>query len=362
MSRNTVARIDIDALRHNLSVVRQRVGDSRVVCVVKADAYGHGIARVARALEGADLLAVATASELRAVRQAGWTGRLLLLEGFNGVEEYQVVRELDAEFVVHHASQLDLLDQQGLDTGRQVWLKIDTGMHRLGFAPEDFTAVHAKLRRWSDTPDPVLMSHFACADDPANDMTRRQLAQFDALAADIPGEQSLANSAAVINFPQSLRDYVRPGIMLYGVSPVPGQTGAQHGLKPVMTLECRLLAINHCQAGDPLGYGARYRCPEDMRVGVAGIGYGDGYPRALPDGAPVLVNGRPARLAGAVSMDLVTIDLRGHDDAMVGDTVTLWGNGLPIERLAECADTIPYTLSCGVTGRVRRTAGRRDSG
>lgn len=356
MSRNTVARIDLAALRHNLGVVRRLAPSSRVAAVVKADAYGHGIARISRALEGADLLAVATVGEVRAVRDAGWTGRLLLLEGFSGADEFDEVRSLDAETVLHHAAQVELLEQRGGANGQRLWLKLDTGMHRLGFPARDVAALRERVAALGHGGEPVLMTHFACADDASHPLTTAQVACFEDLTRGLPGPRSLANSAAVLNFPATHGDYVRPGIMLYGASPLPGKTGADHGLRPVMTLSCRLLAINHCQAGDTLGYGAAWACPEDMRVGVAGIGYGDGYPRSAANGTPVLVNGRRAQLVGRVSMDLLTIDLRGHDDAKVGDDVVLWGEGLPVEEVAASAGAIPYELSCGVTRRVKRVS------
>jgi len=353
MSRDTVAEIDTAALRHNLGVVREMAPRSRVVGVVKADGYGHGIGTVAGALATADVLAVATIDEGRAVRESGWGGRLLLLEGFASGEEYDAARSLAAEFVVHEPGQLALLEARGAP-GELAWLKLDTGMHRLGFPPADAAALRARLVELTGASPPVLMTHFACADDPASPMTGGQLENFAAAVRGLDGDRSLANSAALINFPEARAELVRPGILLYGVSPVPGKTGADHGLRPVMTLRCPLLAINQVRAGDTLGYGARYRCPEDMPVGVAAIGYGDGYPWTAADGTPVLVNGRRARLAGRVSMDMITVDLRGHEDARVGDTVTLWGDGLPVEEVAAHAGLIPYQLVCGVTGRVRR--------
>jgi alanine racemase len=354
MSRNTVARIDLSALRHNLAVVRALAPASQVASVVKADAYGHGIARIARALEGSDLLAVATADELRAVRTAGWGGRLLLLEGFTGAAEFETVLATDAETVIHHAAQLELLQQRGGANGQRLWLKLDTGMHRLGFPPEDAAELLQRLSALSHAGPPVLMSHFACADALSHPLNRVQLQRFQVATDGLPGQRSLANSAAVLNFPQAHADLIRPGIMLYGISPLPGKTGADHGLRPVMTLSCRLLAINDCRAGESVGYGATWQCPKDMRIGVAGIGYGDGYPRGVENGTPVLLNGRRAPLAGRVSMDLLTIDLRGHDDARVGDEVVLWGEGLPVEEIAAHCHAIPYELSCGVTRRVKR--------
>lgn len=353
MSRDTVAEIHTDALRHNLRVVRELAPRSHVVGVVKADGYGHGIGTVAGALADADVLAVATIDEGRAVRESGWKGRLLLLEGFASAEEYEAVRVLEAEFVVHEPGQLSLLETRGAP-GQTAWMKLDTGMHRLGFPPADASAIAARLAELTGGRTPVLMTHFACADDARDPMTRTQLTRFEAAVKGLEGRRSLANSAAILNFPEARGDLVRPGILLYGVSPVPGRTGSEHGLRPVMTLRCPLLAINHVRAGDTLGYGARYRCPEDMAVGVAAIGYGDGYPWTAQDGTPVLVNGRRARLAGRVSMDMITVDLRGHEGAQVGDTVTLWGDGLPVEEVAAHAGVIPYQLVCGVTGRVRR--------
>ena len=354
MSRHTIARMHQGAVQHNLRRVRELAPDSAVVAVVKADAYGHGTAIVRSGLADADLLAVATVGELQDLRAHGWTGRLLLLEGFSGVEEYQQVLAAGAEFVVHHESQLALLRQRPQTDALPIWLKIDTGMNRLGFQAQELATLTAEIRQLNQGRTPVLMSHFACADDPENPMTSRQLRCFQDARADISGAVSLANSAAVISAPASHGDYIRPGIMLYGISPMLGEQGSDRDLLPVMTLSCRLLAVNQAKAGASIGYGARYHCAQDMRVGVAGIGYGDGYPRSMPDGTPVLVNGRRASLAGRVSMDMITLDLSDHPDAQVGDEVVLWGDGLPVEEVARGAGLIPWELVCGVTGRVRR--------
>lgn len=354
MSRETLARIDVDALRHNLEVVRSLAPDSRVVSVVKADAYGHGVRQVLPGLEASDVLAVATVEELQAVRQAGWAGRLLLLEGFAGAREFDVVARTGAETVIHHETQLELLEARGALPGPRCWLKVDTGMHRLGFPAVAFDDALVRLQALGAGRPPILMSHFACADDPASGATVQQLERFQAVCDRDDLSVSLANSAGLLNFPRSHRDYVRPGILLYGISPLAEATGEDHGLRPVMTLSTHLLAINPVPAGERVGYGGRFTCPEPMRIGVAGIGYGDGYPRAVPDGTPVLLNGRRAAIAGRVSMDMITIDLRGHDDARVGDQVILWGRGMPVETIARAAGMIPYELVCGVTGRVRR--------
>jgi alanine racemase len=354
MSRETLAHIDLDALRHNLKAVRALTPASQVVAVVKADAYGHGAELLVEALGDADVLAVATVDELKVLRDTGYQGRLLLLEGFFGAAEYATVAELQAEIVVHEAGQVEFLRTATAPLQHPLWLKVNSGMQRLGFMPAEVPAVQRELQALSAGVPPVLMTHFACADEPGHAMNHAQIQRFNACTGDLPGARSLSNSAAVLNFSDLPQDYVRPGIMLYGISPVQGATGRDHGLLPVMTLGCRLLAINECKAGDTVGYGARFCCPEDMRIGVAGIGYGDGYSRRMPDGTPVLVNGRAASVAGRVSMDMTTLDLRGHDDAKVGDPVTLWGKGLPAETVAQAAGLIPYELICAVTGRVKR--------
>lgn len=352
MSRNTVARIDLAAVRHNLARIRVLAPRSAVACVVKADAYGHGLARIFTALEGADVLAVATTGEAAICREQGWRGRLLLLEGPSNAAEFDAAVSLDAEMVVHHETQLQLLRQRQRDVLRALWLKLDTGMHRLGFPESDARTIHAELEKLRGDEATVLMSHFACADDASNPLTLQQIARFEKATAGLQGVVSLANSAGMLNFPQSQRDCVRPGIMLYGISPCRRKKAAEIGLKPAMTLQCDLIAINQARAGDTVGYGAAFTCPADMRIGVGAIGYGDGYPRHARNGTPVLVNGRRAPLVGHVSMDMVTIDLSGDDDARVGDCVTLWGEGLPIEEVAPWADSIPYQLICGVTDRV----------
>ena len=354
MSRGTTARIDTGALRRNLRRVRELAPGSRVVCVVKADAYGHGMRHVCRALDGADLFAVATVGEARMLRAEGWSGRLLLLEGFSNLEELDRARRLRAELVLHEPTQLEMLAQRRGKVDGPFWIKLNTGMNRLGFPAQAARAVRDRLAELGSGEDPVWMSHFACADEPENPMTGQQIERFDQAVRQMPGAQSLANSAGVLNFPESHRDYVRPGIMLYGISPCAGVPAPEIGLEPAMSLECELIAINACRRGDAVGYGARWRCPEDLRIGVAAIGYGDGYPRHLRSGAPVVLNGRRASLAGRVSMDMITLDLRGHDDARVGDTVRLWGPGLPVEELAPWADAVPYEFVCGVTRRVRR--------
>ncbi len=353
MTRNTIASIDLDAVRTNLTRVRSFAPHSLAAAVVKADAYGHGLAHVLPALGDADILAVATVDEAAACRDQGWNDRLLMLEGPANISELQAAVALCCEQVIHHPTQIELLRKHGQTGLGTFWLKIDSGMHRLGFPTAQAAEAYAAVRALAGTGQIVLISHFACADAPENPKTEDQIRAFDDAVRDLAGPISLANSAAILNFPQSHRDIVRPGIMLYGVSPCRHRSADSIGIRPAMTLQSELIAINRVRKGESVGYGAEHKCPEDLNIGIAAIGYGDGYPRRLQQGAPVLVNGRRAALIGPVSMDLTTIDLRGHPEARVGDTVTLWGEGLPVEEVARWADAIPYELVCGVTARVR---------
>lgn len=352
MARNTFATIDVEAIAHNLAQVRERAGRSRVMAVVKADAYGHGLERCLPALAGADLLAVATMDEARAIRAFRADLPVLLLEGVFDPDELALVEQLKLEIVVHHPVQLDWLEEGAHLPGRRVWLKIDSGMHRLGFPLDGIETVKARLARLPGVEEVVLMSHFACADRPEHPLNAVQLERFDRAVRGLDGPHCLANSAALLNLPQTRRDWVRAGLLLYGVSPLPDCTGTDLGLRPAMTLESRLIAVNEVAAGETIGYGARYRAERAMRIGVAAIGYGDGYPRNMPDATPVLVNGREQGLVGRVSMDMITIDLDGQPEARVGDPVVLWGPGLPVERIAAAVGTIPYELLCRVTRRV----------
>lgn len=358
MSRQVTATIHADAMRHNLGVIRARAPSSRLMAMVKADGYGHGLEAAVAALRDADAFGVAAIDDARRIRAAGLSQPILVLSGFDSPDDLAQLRALRADAIVHHPAQLDMLEQaDGAPIG--CWLKIDTGMHRLGFAPAQVHEAHARLSAARGAGgEIVLMTHFASADEfegvSANSrQTRDQLQVFAEATAGLPGPRSLANSAAVLGWPGAHGDWVRPGGALYGMSVVAGKPGGDFGLRPAMTLAARLIAVNRIAKGERVGYSATWEAPETMRIGVAAVGYGDGYPRLAPAGTPVLVGGMPARVVGRVSMDLVTIDLRGHPDARAGDPVVLWGEGLPIERVAEAAGTIAYALSCSVTRRVR---------
>ena len=354
MSRATTATIHVDALRHNLAQVRALAPHSRVMAVVKADGYGHGLERVAHALEGADAFGVAALSDAERLRAAGLSQRIVLLSGFDEPADLTQLRRLGVDTVVHHESQLAMLEADPSADPIRVWLKFDTGMHRLGFAPERAREIHARLRALPQVDGQLnLMTHFASSDEFGGGQTRQQIAGFGEATAALGGAVSLSNSAAVLGWPEAHRDWVRAGGALYGLSVVAGKTGADFGLKPAMTLSTRIIAINRVARGERIGYSATWQCPEDMDVGVAAIGYGDGYPRAAPAGTPVLVNGVRVPVIGRVSMDLMTLDLRGLSNVAVGDPVTLWGPDLPVEQVAEAAGTISYELTCSITRRVR---------
>ncbi len=349
----TQALIDLAALRHNLSRVRAAAPGCRVLAVVKANAYGHGIQRVARALAAADALAVARVGEGVLLRRAGINQRLVVLEGCFDAEDLDAAAAHGLELVIHEPGQIQLLRQHSTNSPLSCWLKVDTGMHRLGIPLESALEAYRQLAACPAVAAPVrLMTHLANADDRADPLTVQQWQRLQPLAAELKTEVSIANSGGILGWPETHADWVRPGIMLYGVSPFTEGTGADLGLRPVMSLQSRLIAVNRLRQGDAVGYGGSWVCPEDMAVGVAAVGYGDGYPRHARPGTPVLVNGQRTPLVARVSMDMITLDLRGQPEARVGDPVTLWGAGLPVEEVAAAADTIPYQLLCAVSPRV----------
>jgi len=354
MTRAATATIDLQAFQHNLQRVRESAASSRVISVIKANGYGHGMVRVAQALHSSDAFAVAKIEEAVTLREAGIAQPILLLEGFVDAAELEIVQQHAISVVVHHQSQIELLEQARLQRPLNVWLKLDTGMHRLGIAADQLDACFFRLQASPNVAESmVIMSHFANADDRNDPRTEVQLKRFFDATADYDSLQSIANSAAILAHHQSHEAWVRPGIMLYGVSPFIDGSAVDDNLKPVMTLSSKLIAINHYKKGNALGYGGSWRCPEDMVVGVVAIGYGDGYPRAARPGTPVLIHGQRVPLIARVSMDMICVDLRELPEATIGDHAVLWGGGLPVEEIARCANTIPYELLCRVTQRVQ---------
>jgi alanine racemase len=354
MSRPARALLDAGALRHNLQQVRRYAPQARVMAVVKANGYGHGLVWAARTLGAADAFGVSSIEEGLQLRAAGVTQPVCLLEGFFTADELPLLSQQRLEPVVHHEAQLRALATAPASSPLTVWVKVDTGMHRLGFPPVVVPEVLKQLRGTPAVAGVRIMSHFARAEFSNDAVTQSQINDFASLTRNLGLETSLANSAGILAWPASHLDWVRPGIMLYGASPLEQQGAAALDLRPVMTLESALIAVQPRKKGDAIGYGGDWRCPEDMPVGVAAIGYGDGYPRHAPPGTPVLVNGRRVPTVGRVSMDMITLDLRSQPQAKIGDPVVLWGQGLPVEEVAEKAGTLSYELLCHVTERIPR--------
>lgn len=352
MARHTQVTISPSAITHNLERVREWAPNAKVMAVVKADAYGHRLDLCTPALAGADLLAVATLEEARAIRRLGVTQSIVLLEGVAHASDLPVVEELDLELTVHHRAQLEALEAHGHSPARRIWIKVNSGMNRLGIRPNEASEFFERLSALGGVEAIAWLSHFAASEsDPAG--TETQMRIFDQAVNGLGGEHCLANSAAIINAPNSHRDWVRAGVVLYGISPLPGVSAQTLGLRPAMRLEAELISVYPIAAGESVGYGGRFVAQKPMVLGVASIGYGDGYPRAMRDGAPVLVDGQRCQLIGRVSMDMITLDVSALKAPKIGDVVTLWGGDLPLEELAPWADTIPYELACRITRRVR---------
>jgi alanine racemase len=348
------ATVDSGALRHNLQVVRKLAPESRVMAVIKANAYGHGLVAVGRALQSTDALAVARVDEGLSLRAAGIDTPTVLLEGVFDREQQDAAAAAKFELVVHTAEQIELLRAAPAGVRFKIWLKLDSGMNRLGFKGAAFAAAHAALSSLACVQSPVnSFTHLASADDPELATTAEQLARFDEATRFVSGERSIANSAGMLSFPQAQADWVRPGLLLYGVSPISGTIGADYGLQAVMTLRSHVIAVKDLAPGERVGYGGDWTAARPTRLAVAAVGYGDGYPRSLGAGTPVLVNGERAGLAGKVSMDMIGIDVTDLQRAPVpGDPVVLWGEGLPVEEIAVWANTVPYELLCGISQRV----------
>lgn len=346
MMRTRTAQISIDheALRHNFQRVKSLAGDSRVIAVIKANAYGHGVQAVAGALSQADAFALATAGEAIALRQSGVSKPLIVLQGCFSIESLKMLAELNIQTVVHQPQQIALLEQCP-ELKLDVWLKVDTGMHRLGLPLEMVEASYRRLQACKSVGQLRLMSHLANADEPDHARNCEQLSALNHLREKLGLEASMANSAALMALPESRLHWVRPGIMLYGSSPLIAKTAVELELKAVMNFESKLIAVQQLQQGDEIGYGSTWRCRQAMTVGIVAAGYADGYPRHATSGTPVWVNNSLCPLIGRVSMDSLCVDLRGVD-AEVGDRVVLWGKELSVDVVAEHAGTISYELLC----------------
>ncbi|MEX2353209.1 MAG: alanine racemase [Gammaproteobacteria bacterium] len=361
MTRPAQVVINLPALRHNFSRVRELAPASKVIAVLKADAYGHGLTRVAQALIDADIFGVACSEEAMELRVSGIDRPVLLLEGPFSAHEIIEIDQLELDIVIHNTEQLRMLELAKIRKPIRTWLKIDTGMHRLGFDPAEVKSAYKRLQQCAGVnPEVRLMTHLADASDPASTMTANQLAVFNRARSKLAGECSIANSAGIIAWPETHVDYVRPGLMLYGVSPMENSLASDHGLQAAMSLHSEIIAVREVKKGERIGYGAEWVCPEDMPVGVVAAGYGDGFPRHGKSGTPIMVNDRRTQVVGNPSMDMLIVDLRGVPEVRPGTPVVLWGKSLPVEEVAQHAQTIPYELLCAVHKRVKIITDEQD--
>ncbi|MCX8114716.1 MAG: alanine racemase [Burkholderiaceae bacterium] len=356
MPRPILATIDLAAMRHNLAQARARAGRRTVWAVVKANAYGHGIERAVRAFAEADGLGLLDLAEARRAREAGWRKPILLLEGFFEPADLSVVDALRLTVVVHGFEQIEMLERHRPPQPIDVYLKLNTGMNRLGFGAADAARALARLHALPHVRVVSLMTHFANAERDDARFGRaaptEQLRAFESLTAHWYGERCLANSAALFLQPSIGGDSVRPGIALYGATPDASVSAARLGLRPAMTLRSRVIGLQQLQAGDSVGYGSQFVAPRPMRIGIVACGYADGYPRHAPNGTPVEVDGVRAGTVGRVSMDMLCVDLTDVPAARVGSEVELWGERVPIDEVAAAAGTVGYQLMCALAQRV----------
>ena len=362
MTTATVAVIRPAALRSNLQQVRLVAPGCPVLAVIKANAYGHGLIQVARILDSADAFAVARLEEAVQLREAGIRKRLVILGGCITAEELQTAAELAIDIVVHAPEQLALLEESGSAAPLWCWLKVDTGMARLGMPASAVPDAIARLNQCPAVSGVTLMSHLACADDRQNGATDQQLANFGTLLKAWRGDVSIANSAAILQWPDAVRNtgilpytgrnWVRPGLMLFGASPIQSLTAAELGLKPAMSFETRLISVKPVRKGQRVGYGGHWVAPRDCVLGLAAAGYADGYPWHTPSGTPVGIGNTFGTLVGRVSMDMISVDITDVPGAAIGDRVILWGDGPAVEEVAAAGNTIPWTLMTGINRRV----------
>ena len=356
MPRPLIATIHIDALRHNLTIARRQTPLAKIWAVVKANGYGHGLARAMRGFDAADGLALIEPEGAQLLRELGWRKPILLLEGCFDAADTELAARLQLDLTIHCEEQLYLLEQTHFATPVNVHLKMNTGMNRLGFMPADFIAAYHRLRAHPAVASMTLMTHFANADVDASTVSgisvAEQMRRFSLTCDGLDGAWSISNSAANLRYSSLRSDWVRPGIMLYGGAAGIG-AACDDGLLPAMTLHSELIGLQQLEAGDAVGYASKFIAPQPMRIGVVACGYADGYPRHAPTGTPILVDGILTRVVGNISMDMLTVDLTAIPDARVGSVVTLWGEGLPIDQVAHAAGTIGYELMCALTPRVR---------
>ncbi len=355
MARVAIAILSTENILHNLEVIKKQTLGREVIAMIKANGYGHGLRSVAMRLDGkVASFGVASVDEALALRKVNIKAPITLMSGAFEPDDLLIASCQNFHLIFHEKQQIDWLQSIKLPKPVKIWLKIDTGMGRLGFALEEAESAYELLSKNPQVIQPIgIISHLACSEEKNHPLNEVQLKNFRAFVTKLSGPKTIANSGAIFNFTNDLYDVVRPGISLYGISPFADRSAADLGLKAVMTLQTKLIKVSYFKKHKKIGYGARFSCPEDMPIGVVAMGYGDGYPRTAKDGTPVLVNGKKCQIVGRVSMDMATIDLRSCPDAKVGDPVTLWGDDLPIEEVAKHTDNVPYDIICGVQQRVK---------
>ena len=344
------ATINLSALEHNLAVAKSKAPNSKVMAVVKANGYGHGLLNAAKGLRAADGFAILGLDEALTLRTAGYKQTILMLEGFFSADELPAISEQSISIVVHSHKQVEMLESANLTVPISIHLKMNTGMNRLGFKPQDFEAVFARLKTCQNVADITLMEHFATADESLG--IAKPLAVFKQVTQAHQNPQSLANSAALLRFPEAHADWVRAGIMLYGTSPIADDSAAKFNLKPVMQFTSEIISVQTLEAGESLGYGHRFTASQKTRIGVVACGYADGYPRHAPNGTPIAVAGKMTQTLGRVSMDMLFVDITAIPEAEIGAYVEMWGNQVSVDDVAHSAETISYELLCAVAPRV----------
>jgi alanine racemase len=358
MPRPILATIHTDALAHNVGAIRRRAPDARIWAVVKANAYGHGIERAFEGLRGADGFALLDLNEAQRLRDLGWRGPVMLLEGVFEQRDLELCSRLGLWHTVHSSYQIDMLAAHKTHVGHRVFLKMNSGMNRLGFTPDQYRAAWARLQALPQVDEISLMTHFSDADGPKG--VSQQMQIFAATTEDLSGERSISNSAATLRHPAAVAasDWLRPGVILYGSAPdYPQHTADDWDVQPTMTLAARIIGVQSLQLGDSVGYGSNFTADVPMRIGVVACGYADGYPRICPTGTPVLIDGVRSRTVGRVSMDMITVDLGPAPQAGIGSEVVLWGRSaqgaaLSIDEVAARANTVGYELMCALAQRV----------
>lgn len=361
MNSTAITTINLGAITHNLNLIRSMMPKQKILAMIKSNGYGHGLIHIANAVKTADALGVATIAEALQLRQAGVDSDIVVMRGFITPEEIAFFLD-DNRLIagVHDYQQLLLLENNKLIQHKKlrVWLKIDTGMHRLGISPEDFQSVYERLNALPFIVKPfVVCSHLADADNADQAFTKKQLHCFEKITQSIPNEKSILNSAGILAYPKSPYDWIRPGLMLYGVSPFPlndPHNALMKNFQAAMTLTSKLIAIKNVNAGEKIGYSCTFTAKHAMKIGIVGMGYGDSYPRQAKNGTPVLIRGHRCPIVGRVSMDMITVDVSDVPDVAVDDTVTLWGTDLSVAEIAQCVDTVAHELLCHLTGRVQR--------